>query len=152
MQGVKEIGLRYFFKSFAGFFLEIGVTSASFYTLGRHCSLKEELRILVIGYARSSAYSFSNQLGTASGPCTRLCGVQLAQHFVGTMLGDLQKLGRVILQGEWDEGISQPVILKRFQKCATDSVRKVIQGKIVQLRKSMISSFGERRKPPLKFC
>lgn len=42
---------------------------------------------------------------------TRLCGVQPTQHFADTMLGDPQELGKVILQREWDEGISQPVIL-----------------------------------------
>ena len=33
------------------------------------------------------------------------------------MLGDFQELRTDILQGEWDEGACQTVILKWFQKC-----------------------------------
>ena len=40
---------------------------------------------------------------------TSLCRNQLAQHFANTMLGDLQELRRVILQGKRGERISKPL-------------------------------------------
>ena len=84
IQGVKEIRRRSFFKSLIhGFLLGIGVTSASFHTLGSRCSLKEEFKIVVIGYARKSACSFSNQLGILSGP----------QAFAGFNLHNILKTG-----------------------------------------------------------
>ena len=51
-----------------GFTLGSGITFATFQIDGSFISLKEELMILLTGYARSIAYSFSSQLGISSGP------------------------------------------------------------------------------------
>ena len=57
---VSEIGLSSFLGSTTCFTFGSGVTSACFQTDGNFCSLYDELRMSVIGWYSSSAYSFKN--------------------------------------------------------------------------------------------
>jgi len=50
------------------FFWGKGDTSASFHTFGNCSSLKEELKMFLIGVTKSLAYSFRSQFGMSSGP------------------------------------------------------------------------------------
>ena len=80
-QGVREIGLRCFFRSSTGFTFGKGETSANFQIFGRCCSLNEELMILETGKANSSAYSLKSQLGISSGPHA-FDGFSVASSFI----------------------------------------------------------------------
>ena len=66
--GVRELGLRSFFRLYTGVFFGGGVTSAYFQELGRRCSLKEAFRIVFTGKATQLADSLSSQFGRPSGP------------------------------------------------------------------------------------
>ena len=80
-QGVREIGLRCFFRSSTGFTFGNGETSSNFQIFGRRCSLNEELMILETGKANSSAYSLRSQLGISSGPHA-FDGFSVASSFI----------------------------------------------------------------------
>ena len=67
--GVNEMGRRCLLTSLLiGFYLGIGTMSADFQDGGSRHSAKDEFRISVIVGASRSAFSFSSQLGTPSGP------------------------------------------------------------------------------------
>jgi hypothetical protein len=64
----KEIGRRCFLTSLTGLIFGIGVILAIFHEGGTRCSLKDALRLDVIGWLKTSAFSLSSQLGILSGP------------------------------------------------------------------------------------
>ena len=66
--GVNDMGCRCLLTSLIGFCLGIGTMSADFQDGSSRHSAKDEFRISVIVGANRSAFSFSSQLGTPSGP------------------------------------------------------------------------------------
>ena len=66
--GVNEMGRRCLLTSLIGFCFGINTMSADFRGGGSRHSAKDEFRISVIVGASRSAFSFSSQLGTPSGP------------------------------------------------------------------------------------
>ena len=65
---VNEMGRRWLLTSLIDFCLGIGTMSADFKDGDSRHSAKDEFRISVIIGASRSAFSFSSQLGTPSGP------------------------------------------------------------------------------------
>ena len=65
---VNEMGRRCLLTSLIGLCLGIGTMCADFQDDGSRLSAKDEFRISVIVGASRSAFSFSSQLGTPSGP------------------------------------------------------------------------------------
>ena len=66
--GVNEMERRYLLTSLIGFCLGIGTMFADFQDGDSRHSAKDKFRISVIVGASRSAFSFSSQLGTPSGP------------------------------------------------------------------------------------
>ena len=108
-QGVRELGLRCFFKSSTGFTFGNGETSANFQIFGRRCSLNDELMILETGKASSSAYSLRSQLGISSGPHA-FDGFSVASSFIILSSDTSCSFGESVGLGTWSTAVPSDIL------------------------------------------